>query len=295
MAGTYCAQAREYRALSGSFAGQDKILGFMERPYTLNQYAYCFNRPINLVDLNGAWPQWMEDIGNGLKDAGDWIGNKISDVARWFNDEIWSKHIYGEDTILYEQDLFGNEYQVVSHRGGSLIVAKRNQVGEFKGWTINAEVTLPGNITVGSELSGESLDPSTWKFSQGSSIEYKNHTYKYGWFFDKKGVGINSKVGGDSGNMPLPLPDGTEIEDYANITWSYSSDIYITNWKQVFEAVSVVAAVALLAILVADDSTGIGVIDDPLIGPVVAYIAKVAPSLYQFFVDLVPKLATCGG
>ena len=55
------------------------------------------------------------------------------------------------------------------------------------------------------------------------------------------------------------------------------------------------AAVALLAILAADDSIGIGVIDDPLIGPVVAYIAKVAPSLYQFFVDLAPKLATCGG
>ena len=55
------------------------------------------------------------------------------------------------------------------------------------------------------------------------------------------------------------------------------------------------AAVALLAILAADDSTGIGVIDDPLIGPVVAYIAKAAPSLYQFFVDLAPKIATCGG
>ena len=71
--------------------------------------------------------------------------------------------------------------------------------------------------------------------------------------------------------------------------------IYIANWKQVFEAVSVVAAVALLAILAADDSTGIGVIDDPLIGPVVAYIAKVASSLYQFFVDLAPKIARCGG
>ena len=168
-------------------------------------------------------------------------------------------------------------------------------MNEFKGWTINAKVTLPGNITIGSELSGENWNPLTWKFSQDASIKYKNHTYKYGWFYDKKGVGINSEVGGDSGNMPLPLPDGTEIEDYANITWSYSSDIYIANWKQVFEAVSVVAAVALLAILVADDSTGIGVIDDPLIGPVVAYIAKVAPSLYQFFVDLAPKIATCGG
>ena len=69
VARTYFAQAREYQADAGRFAGQDKILGFMERPYTLNQYAYCFNRPINLADLNGAWPQWIENIESGLKDA----------------------------------------------------------------------------------------------------------------------------------------------------------------------------------------------------------------------------------
>ena len=25
-------------------------------PYTMNHYSYCFNRPMDLVDLNGMWP-----------------------------------------------------------------------------------------------------------------------------------------------------------------------------------------------------------------------------------------------
>ena len=250
---------------------------------------------MNFADLNGAWPQWIEDIGNGIKNVGEGIANGVSDVARWVNDNIWSKYIYGEDIILYERDINGNEYQVVSHRGGNIIVAKKNRRGEFEGWSINAEVTLPGNITVGSELSGESWDPSTWKFNQGISIEHQNFTYKGGWYLDKRGVGINVATGGDSGNMPLPLPDGTEIEDYANIAWSYSADIQITNWTQVLETISLVAAIGLLVVLVADDLTGVGVADNGVIGPVAAYIMKVAPSVYQLFVELIPKLATCGG
>ena len=29
-------------------------------PYTMNHYSYCFNRPMDLVDLNGMWPKWVE-------------------------------------------------------------------------------------------------------------------------------------------------------------------------------------------------------------------------------------------
>ncbi|HIZ81846.1 MAG TPA: RHS repeat-associated core domain-containing protein [Candidatus Mediterraneibacter pullistercoris] len=295
VAGTYYAQAREYQALSGSFTGQDKIMGFVESPFTLNRYGYCFNNPMNLVDLNGAWPQWIEDIGNGIKNVGEWIEGGVSDVTRWLNDNIWSKYIYGKETILYERDINGNEYQVISHEGGNIIVSKWGRENEFKGWEINAKVTLPGNITVGSVLSGESWNPLTWKFSQGTDIEYKSFTYQFGWFFDKKGIGINSTVGGNSGNMPLPLPDGTEIKDYANIAWSYSTDIHIANWKQVLETISLIAAIGVLVVLVADDFTGVGVADNGAIGPVAAYIMKVAPSVYQSFVNLFSKLAACGG
>jgi hypothetical protein len=46
-------------------------------PYTMNHYSYCFNRPMDLVDLNGMWPTavvtsdlaGMENIGNTAKAA----------------------------------------------------------------------------------------------------------------------------------------------------------------------------------------------------------------------------------
>ena len=56
IAETYYAQAREYNAGVGRFTGQDVIAGDIEKPFSMNRYTYCFNMPMVLVDLNGAWP-----------------------------------------------------------------------------------------------------------------------------------------------------------------------------------------------------------------------------------------------
>ena len=56
-AGTYYAQAREYRAELGRFAAVDTIKGAATAPYTLNVYGYCWNNPMMFVDLDGQWPQ----------------------------------------------------------------------------------------------------------------------------------------------------------------------------------------------------------------------------------------------
>ena len=56
IAGTYYAQAREYNAGAGRFTGQDVIARVIEQPFSMNRYTYCFNMPMVLVDLNGAWP-----------------------------------------------------------------------------------------------------------------------------------------------------------------------------------------------------------------------------------------------
>ena len=61
-AGTYYAQAREYRAELGRFAAADTIKGFAMVPYTLNEYGYCWNNPMILVDLDG---EWLERIIEG--------------------------------------------------------------------------------------------------------------------------------------------------------------------------------------------------------------------------------------
>ena len=54
--GLYFAQARRYDAGAGRFISEDLIKGHTAVPYTMNHYSYCFNRPMDLVDLNGMWP-----------------------------------------------------------------------------------------------------------------------------------------------------------------------------------------------------------------------------------------------
>ncbi len=64
IAGTYYAQAREYRAELGRFAGVDIIKGFAAAPYTLNEYGYCWGNPMVLVDLNGRSPKKIKGKDN---------------------------------------------------------------------------------------------------------------------------------------------------------------------------------------------------------------------------------------
>ena len=54
--GLYFAQARRYDAGAGRFVSEDFLKGHIAVPYTMNHYNYCWNRPMNLVDLNGMWP-----------------------------------------------------------------------------------------------------------------------------------------------------------------------------------------------------------------------------------------------
>ena len=75
-AGTYYAQAREYRAELGRFAAVDTIKGSTAAPYTLNEYGYCWGNPMVLVDWNGAWPTW-EDVENAIDQGTDAVGSMV--------------------------------------------------------------------------------------------------------------------------------------------------------------------------------------------------------------------------
>lgn len=58
--GTYYAQAREYRTELGRFAAADIVKGTMAIPLTLNEYGYCWNAPLLLVDLDGRFPSFRK-------------------------------------------------------------------------------------------------------------------------------------------------------------------------------------------------------------------------------------------
>lgn len=74
----YFAQARRYDAGVGRFISEDFIKGHIAAPYTMNHYSYCWNRPLDLVDLNGMWPS-LKDIGNGIKNAANSVCEFVSD------------------------------------------------------------------------------------------------------------------------------------------------------------------------------------------------------------------------
>ena len=76
--GLYFAQARRYDAGAGRFISEDLIKGHTAVPYTMNHYSYCFNRPMDLVDLNGMWPS-LKDIGNGIENAVSSVGEFVAD------------------------------------------------------------------------------------------------------------------------------------------------------------------------------------------------------------------------
>ena len=57
IAGTYFAQAREYRPESGRFLAEDLVGGSAVVPKTWNRYGYCWNNPTGFVDLNGKTPE----------------------------------------------------------------------------------------------------------------------------------------------------------------------------------------------------------------------------------------------
>ena len=79
--GLYFAQARRYDAGVGRFVSEDFIKGHIAVPYTMNHYNYCWNRPMDLVDLNGMWPSW-KDIGEGIKSTLSSVAETVSDTAQ---------------------------------------------------------------------------------------------------------------------------------------------------------------------------------------------------------------------
>ena len=85
IAGTYYAQAREYLAENGRFAGQDLIAGFMDLPFSMNRYSYCFNAPMILVDLDGAFPSWSDikkGFSKGIGKAWNWAKKHKDDIIK---------------------------------------------------------------------------------------------------------------------------------------------------------------------------------------------------------------------
>ena len=286
VAGTYYAQKREYQTDIGKFVEQDLIMGTMGIPISMNRYNYCFDSPLILVDMNGSWPQWIEDIKN-TANAGI---EKLKDVWHRIDESVIHKYIIGNDITVYKTNLYGGTYEVTAHEGGNIFVFKMNGELEKTGWTLNFGGIIP-NLNL--SLSGQNLDISTWKLISG--VQYTNAntgiSVSGGSYIDKTGLAIQTGASGTSGNMPFELPDGIVVTNYAKLNWSYTLESHIMNWKQMGEGVLSLAAIIGIILFIADNAFGIGVVDDWALVPLFGYVASKFPALGEILQSLFPKLA----
>ena len=85
ISGSYFAQAREYQAHTGRFMAEDVVRGKMGVPKTLNRYGYCLGNPLMYVDLNGRWPEWVE---NAVETANKSIGEIKAEVSNFLMKQV---------------------------------------------------------------------------------------------------------------------------------------------------------------------------------------------------------------
>ena len=79
VSGLKFAQARFYSSDNGRFQSEDNVKGFIDSPFTLNHYGYCWDNPIGLADLDGNLPKRMSNVVNKVKKGMNEAGKFISD------------------------------------------------------------------------------------------------------------------------------------------------------------------------------------------------------------------------
>ena len=138
IAGTYYAQAREYLAENGRFARQDLIVGFMDLPFSMNRYSYCFNAPMVLVDLDGEWPS-LSDIGKGIQNGIKDVGNAINKGVQ----KVWETGQKAVKTAVDWVDEHKTELVAVGIMTGAVVAIAS---GGVIAATVGAGVLIGGGI-----------------------------------------------------------------------------------------------------------------------------------------------------
>ena len=80
-------------------------------------------------------------------------------------------------------------------------------------------------------------------------------SYVVAYGFDKNGMNILVAADGDTGNLPIPLPNGKVFDSKSKISWSLANEKNFMKWDKIGEVALVAAAVAGMVILILDDGT----------------------------------------
>ena len=185
IAGTYFAQAREYQPNIGRFTAEDSVKGLLAVPMTMTPYAYCFNSPLNFVDLNGEWGRLADGleslrgaaqsvnnaihnagvavadavtqvgnhIGSGIQQAGEFIGNQVSSAFEGVGNAVSTAGHYFGTGMQVSGNFFGCGFTY--NLGGQIVSASPGignaitDVGNRVGNQISSGIGFIGDVAEG--------------------------------------------------------------------------------------------------------------------------------------------------
>ncbi|MEE1342606.1 MAG: RHS repeat-associated core domain-containing protein, partial [Lachnospiraceae bacterium] len=188
--GLYFAQARRYDAEAGRFTSEDFIKGHIAVPYTMNHYNYCWNRPMDLVDLNGMWPS-LSDIGKGAQKLASSAADKVSKAADKVSD-------VAKDTAQGIKDTASNITHAAKNWAnsdeGKIILTTAGYLG------VGALAVATGGVA-GVVLGGIAVGAAAGAVTGGVSNMMKGGTFANGYV----GGAVNGAIVGGVTALPIPV------------------------------------------------------------------------------------------
>ncbi len=168
--GMYYAQARRYNAHLGRFISEDKISGFVIAPFTLNRYGYCWNRPLDFVDLDGRFPSG-EDIQN------------------W-----WNTNIYSEQ---YTDSTTSGGTAGIAYWGTTTSTTTSND--KYTGEVVQTNIVTEYNTTGGMNISSQySINIPSYDAGNGNKFGLP---ISIGITVGEDGVAFDTNIGIDIGKF----------------------------------------------------------------------------------------------
>ncbi|WP_239253561.1 DUF6531 domain-containing protein [Listeria ilorinensis] len=253
------AKKRYLDTRKGRFISEDSIRGNIYEPQTLNSYAYCFNRPLDLIDADGAWPSWG-DLKDGAANAWDSSVDAVKKIPKVASD-FWNNHIMGVDQQVVNENMdAGINHKITQHAGGEILVRESSPNLEGN-WKIEIPA-IPFKIpnTDYKYSSKVSINLSWDDFSVTNSLGVKNENGNYS--------GVDMVM--DKDGITPAFFAGTELKPGLTDEYSMKMENYHVSWgKAILLSVAGVAvggaATCMTLALLADDPSIIGVADDALI------------------------------
>ena len=212
--GLYFAQARRYDAGAGRFVSEDKVRGFVDIPYTLNCYNYCWCNPMIYVDLDGRFAL-AALVGAGV--AASTLVSGIWDMADGTT-KVNANNIVGLGVHTLVNAGIGAVMGKVGDIAGDWFVKSMNKAGR-------------GSITQVYKMADTKIHNGTWSFKSlslktwGKCIESESYAAFPGVFVSQLENAVQDGVSNIQKTIYMEIEQDDLTSASSNQTYIKSADI----------------------------------------------------------------------